>query len=352
MSANSFLIDQYTRHQTFVQRYSTSERKKMVKYLNETTKLIEGMLEEANTEFSQNRFESLLKSLNTALRDQYKLMSNDIIINATKFAKQELEYNKNILNTATVDNYDVFVPDYEVLAEAALSSKLTLNSKQHDVRSLLAEFSDKQVNTLINQIRTSVGKGFTNPEIRKQVLSRTRDQVLSKAKFQRRQADTLIRTVNNHISSDARKKVLENNQEILEGFRVVATLDSKTTFICASKDQKVFDLDEPRPPYHYNCRSVHTPVLKQEYQAAIPGLTTRAARIDGKTKQINSYKTFEGYLKDQPIEFQKDYLGATRYKLWKQGNLKIDKFVDYNDNELSLDELRAREPEAFDKAGI
>ncbi|WP_421921404.1 minor capsid protein [Marinobacter salarius] len=344
MSANTFLIDQYTRHQTYVERYSTSERKKMVKYLNETVKLIEGMLDDANTEFSQNRFESLLKSLNTALRDQYKLMSNDIIINATKFAKQELEYNKNILNTATVDNYDVFVPDYEVLAEAALSSKLTLNSKQHDVRSLLAEFSDKQVNTLLNQIRTGVANGFTIPEIR--------DQVLSKAKLQRKQADTLIRTVNNHISSDARKKVLENNQEILEGFRVIATLDSKTTFICASKDQKVFDLDEPRPPYHYRCRTVHTPVLKQEYQAAIPGLTTRAARIDGKTEQIGAYKTFEGYLSDQPIEFQKDYLGPTRYKLWKQGNLKIDKFVDYNDNELSLDELRAREPEAFDKAGI
>ena len=45
-------------------------------------------------------------------------------------------------------------------------------------------------------------------------------------------------------------------------------------------------------------------------------------------------------------------LGKTRGKLFRKGGLKQDQFVDFNGDELTLDELRQLHPGAFEKAGV
>lgn len=344
MSANTYLINKLTAHQIDIQMYSTSERHALIKELDKVLDVALEMLDNASTEYQQSRAEDIAQSLRLALADHYENLSSNLTQKFKAFAKQELSYNRGVLNEATVENYDVSLPDYAVLADAALDAPITLNSKQHNIRSMLSGYTRDQVNAVINHIRIANSLGYTNEQAKDYLLQNRPSLV--------KEANTLVRTVNNHISSTARKQVMDANREVLRGFRVVATLDSRTTFICASKDQQIFDLDEPRPPYHYNCRSVASPVLKDEYQASLPGLTTRAARIDGKTQHVSAYKTFEGFLKDQTAQEQRHYLGATRYKLWKQGKLKIEKFVDSDDTILTLDQLRARNPEIFNELEI
>ena len=57
-------------------------------------------------------------------------------------------------------------------------------------------------------------------------------------------------------------------------------------------------------------------------------------------------------LKNQSKEFQVDVLGEKRAKLFRDGNLHLDRFTDSKGNTLTLDELRKKEPMAFDKAGL
>jgi len=61
--------------------------------------------------------------------------------------------------------------------------------------------------------------------------------------------------------------------------------------------------------------------------------------MNGKVPEATTYHQ---WIKKQSAADQKEFLGPTRYKLWKSGKVKLDKFV--NDGQLlTLDELKVRE---------
>ncbi len=87
---------------------------------------------------------------------------------------------------------------------------------------------------------------------------------------------SLVRTSINQVSNTASQETYKANSAITKKYRYVATLDSNTTLLCASKDGKLFDYEEgPMPPLHFNCRSTTVPVidwdgLEKEYGIVAP----------------------------------------------------------------------------------
>jgi hypothetical protein len=57
-------------------------------------------------------------------------------------------------------------------------------------------------------------------------------------------------------------------------------------------------------------------------------------------------------LRGKPAEFQDEILGVTKGRLFREGGLTLDRFVDSKGREYSLDELRKRDADAFEKAGL
>ena len=90
-------------------------------------------------------------------------------------------------------------------------------------------------------------------------------------------AEKLIRTETAHFHSEADKKAYEAAN--IKKYEYMATLDNRTSDICASLDGKVFDLSKAEvgvnyPPMHPNCRSTtieHDPEDAQDW--AESGLT-------------------------------------------------------------------------------
>ena len=68
--------------------------------------------------------------------------------------------------------------------------------------------------------------------------------------------------------------------------------------------------------------------------------------------QVPRDLTYNQWLKRQPFDVQVDALGKTRAKLFRDGGLDISQFTVRNDYELTLDQLKSKEPSAFLKAGI
>ena len=68
--------------------------------------------------------------------------------------------------------------------------------------------------------------------------------------------------------------------------------------------------------------------------------------------QVAAKTTYDKWLRGRSVEFQEDILGVQKSKLFRQGGLTLDKFVDRNGAEYTLDELRKRESAAFAKAGL
>jgi SPP1 gp7 family putative phage head morphogenesis protein len=167
----------------------------------------------------------------------------------------------------------------------------------------------------------------------------------------RRKANALARTAIMQVSNQVRADSFKEEPEV-SGVLYVATLDHRTSNICKSLDGKFWtDKKKARvPPLHVSCRSSLAPVLKGETLADVKdqlnrpavevksvqqleekGLRTRNNRIRKPSKTDASplkgvvkskYVTYEQWIKQQPVAYQKSILGTrAQAELARTGDL-------------------------------
>lgn len=187
---------------------------------------------------------------------------------------------------------------------------------------------------IVARVRAGMVAGESAPQIVRS-LQGTRalqytDGVMAQS---RRGVAMLVRTTMTHTSSVARDLTFQKNSDVVERVRWVATLDLRTSLICASLDGKTWTVDEPHPspPAHPNCRSTLGPSIGPPagMRAALGG------RVDGKT-------VVEEWWKSRSVAEQNLAIGKTKAEAWRAGKLTIEEMVDVAlGRTLTLDELRA-----------
>jgi SPP1 gp7 family putative phage head morphogenesis protein len=158
------------------------------------------------------------------------------------------------------------------------------------------------------------------------------------------QVMALVRTSINQVANSASQQVYEANQDITKKYRYVATLDSRTSSICAALDNREFEYGKgPTPPQHFNCRSTTVPIIDPDILP--PSTTAKRASADGPVPINTSYGQ---WLKDQPLKTQQDVLGPGKVPYF---NRLVDKYgardamaklVRDDGSELTLEQLRKR----------
>lgn len=252
----------------------------------------------------------------------------------------------------------------------------------------------------ISRIEGAIQAGFlegdTIPGIVRRVRgSRLLEGVDGVTEITRRQARRLVRTTVNHFSNSVREEVFATNPDIAQVLKWVSTLDGRTSSICRARDGKVTSapgqefpskfqnmprLQPPdaRPPAHPNCRSLMVAVLdpdgivgerpfvtdtrqrkdrevdfrRQAREQGRPIKEIRARWARERVGRVPAETTYQEWLGRTPAKFQDEVLGTTRGKLFRQGGLTVDKFVDKTGRTFTLDELRATHASAFERAGV
>jgi SPP1 gp7 family putative phage head morphogenesis protein len=158
------------------------------------------------------------------------------------------------------------------------------------------------------------------------------------------QVMALVRTSINQVANSASQQVYEANQDITKKYRYVATLDSRTSSICAALDGREFEYGKgPTPPQHFNCRSTTVPIIDPDILP--PSTIAKRASADGPVPINTSYGQ---WLKDQPRSVQQDVLGPGKVPYF---NRLVDKYgakdamaklVRDDGSELTLEQLRKR----------
>ncbi|MHB9879104.1 phage minor head protein [Pacificimonas sp. ICDLI1SI03] len=171
----------------------------------------------------------------------------------------------------------------------------------------------------------------------------------------RRSAVAVARTATNHVMTRARDDTYLENDDIVKGWRFLATLDGRTSLICValSEQDKVYPVGKgPMPPRHMNCRSTTVPELKSWRELGFdvddPEPDWRAS-MDG---QVPADTTYDTFLKGKPEAFQDEVLGVQRAKLWRDGGVELGKFTDASGRVYTLDQLKKKDAEAFEMAGL
>lgn len=359
ISVNDKIRDRTIRHQIYLERYKSGEIRKIRKILDgrvlpelqdKIEKRLAKILERGSDLGPETtaRLKDLEKELSKLADGLASEIKKQIVKDIDQLTNDELDWQVNTFKENVGFDLETVVPNPRAVAAIAKTtafSGLTLD-----------QWFDTLSTATQRGVMTAVNRGIVEGETSDQIIRRirgTRALKYTDGVFEttRRQAETIGRTVVNHVTNQARLELFKENTDLIDGLQWVATLDSRTSVTCAGLDGKVFPIDKgPRPPAHPNCRSTMTPVLKDADALGLNALPEgKRASING---QVPAATTFGEWLKKQPIDVQEDVLGVAKAKLFRDGGLDISRFTDVNLQPLSLDQLRKLEKKAFEKAGL
>jgi SPP1 gp7 family putative phage head morphogenesis protein len=356
---NETLLDAQVSHLIGLQRLGSGILRKILALLNRTDSDIADTIRERladvepgtiETTFTTERLNLLLDAIR-AIGDRVgDEIQARLLKEALGLAEYEAEFQVSTITEHLPVRFDVVQPTIEQLQ--AVVTKRPFQGR------LLREWAKGLGSDRSRRVHDAIRIGMVEGETTDQIVQRVRgrrsmdykDGVLE---ISRRDAEAVVRTAVTHIASGAQQATYAANADLVKSWRFVATLDMRTTVSCASLDGKVFPVGKgPMPPRHFRCRSSSVPVTASFRDLGIDldevpeGMR---ASMDG---AVPASLTYGDWLKKQPASVQDDILGSTRGKLFRAGDLPIDRFTDRAGAEYTLDQLRRREAGAFRKAGL
>ena len=282
---------------------------------------------------------ALTRKLNTEIRLTYKKIYKEAISELNKLAGVSARFYKSIFARALTNIYKAKgLKDTIKVNDLIIKSNGTFSQQ-------LASISILQQ----RKIKGIVKNGMTQ---NKAMINIAQDVGKSGLAASTVQLKTLTRTAITETSNFVSNTTYKLNDDVVQGYQYVATLDSRTSLICARLDGKVYALtnkNAPQPPQHFNCRSTTIPVIKSANQLLntdnnrlqkrkIAGLSdSRRASING---QVPAKTTYADWLKDQPNEVKLAVLGNQKIvTFFNSGKVKFSQFSNKDGKLISLKQL-------------
>ena len=210
-------------------------------------------------------------------------------------------------------------------------------------------------------IRQGITDGWTNQQIVQRIKGKKalnyQDGILQQS---RSDIERVVRTSRSHVANTAYMDTYK-----AMGFshvKFVSTLDGRTSATCMHYSDRVYKIDEahPRPPLHPNCRSVLVGVdadgklsgKRPFVSDSRPVRDIPKAEREGKIGQVSANTTFKEWFNRQDKEFQREWLGEKRFKLFTEGGYSLEKFTDPIGRKYTLNELRELDEKTFKSLGL
>jgi SPP1 gp7 family putative phage head morphogenesis protein len=354
-TVNEALYDSAVSHQVDITRYSNGTVRRMIALLNRTDPDLMAKLQAAldrlpPESFTVERLERLLASVREVNAQAYKQFSDGIAAELDDLTGYELGYQRDLFTATIPAQVSIATVAQEQVYAAAMTRPFQGR--------LLKEWASSIEADRMTRIRDAIRIGYVENETTAQIVQRIRGTRALKyadglLEIDRRHAETIVRTAINHTAFFARNSFYDANADLIKGLRWTATLDSRTSAICQARDGKIYPMNSgPRPPAHFNCRSTMTPVLKSWRELGMDADEVTASTRASMDGQVPADMTYQQWLRKQSAARQDEILGKSKGKLFRDGGLELDRFVDRKGHEFTLAELRERDSAAFSKAGI
>ncbi|MCU4634877.1 MULTISPECIES: minor capsid protein [Acinetobacter] len=360
------LIEVLTQHQAYLYRASSQSVNELLTIFNDESALMLAKLRDLLDELNDSERLALaggqyttvnLKEVRDLISQWFAVISTSIpeafAVSATALAVYEANY------TAKLYGSKIKKPNGEKLYSTAKKSPLVGGALVDDLLSKIADTARQKVEYAI---RDGISSGKTNQEIVQRIRGTKRlnyeDGILSSSKSD---IDRTVRTVRSHVANQSYMNSF--NQIGFEYVRLVATLDGRTSKLCASLDGSVWEINDPAkrvPPLHPNCRSILVPVEKDGRLVGERPFVMDERRVKDIPKdersqligQMDANTTFREFFKKTDDFFQKEWLGPKRFKLFKEGKFDFDKFFDPEGRLYTLDQLRKLDEQRFKELGL
>jgi len=350
-TANKNILNKMVAHEIDVLGYGNSLSKKIIGILNKSdeaifTKLVKVVDALPDGTVNVRKLDKLIEPIVKINNEAYKKARIELERNMAGFTEQEIDFQVKVINQESAAKIKTIAPEQVYAAALAQPFQGQILSEY------FSKLSEQKVSMINNAVRMGLIEGEPTNAIVKVIRgTRQLDYKDGMLAITRRNAEAVVLTSLAHFQNFAQEALYDANADIIKGYRYTATLDTRTTELCASRDGKFFKIGEPKPaiPAHYRCRSRYVPVLKSFRELGLDvdefPASTRAS-MDG---QVPEKLTYSDWLKNQSFERQVAVLGKTRAELFRQGKLTLDKFISPTGHLYTLDELRQLNGELLDE---
>ena len=289
------------------------------------------------------RLEKLLDKLSEDMTIPAKEWIAELKDELRSFAKYETSYQAETIGGWVGVN--MTEPAFSQVWAAAKFNPVVMSATQnYDFMKMMNDWPTDEVSRMVMAVKNGFSTGLSTREIIKNVVG---DGGL--AGVSQRNAMTIAGSATMHLASNARIEFYNENNDVIIGYAIVATLDIHTTAQCRRLDGTVVlntDRVKPRPIFHAGCRTTTSPKLSPEFDVFDVGAKRAARGADG-GQQVSQGTTYYDFLKRQPAAFQDEVLGKTKGKVFRNAGLSTEEFrritTDDFGKELTLEQMIARD---------
>lgn len=340
---NQAILDQAVRHAVYLERYKRKVASDVARTIRQ--EVLPDSLRRFRAapadSWSRSRLADEVASLNQTLRTAMAVVGESTRDELGNLAVSESEWQAATIGKVSPFELSLVTPDpgylKVVVADAPMEGQLVgdwFDTLARDTADYLAK-----------QVRVGLAAGKSVPDVVRALRGEDPDafgDAFGSGARASRQAEAVVRTAANNASTLAREESYKANSDVISGVMMVATLDSRTTLFCAGIDGQVFPVDEgPRPPFHWNCRTVTAPVTKSWKELGLGGSDSTPSERASMDGTVPAKQTYDSWLRKQGKDFQDEVLGPGRATLFRAG-LAIDRFTDASGHEYTLQELRGK----------
>lgn len=339
---------------------------------------------------SEKQLEELMVAYRELVGQNFDEFEKRLVSEMETLMQYEMDYQQTALSKVIPFTVTYATVDPERTAEAIASLTYPNNLPVYQRKNLsgwIDSMEEAQARRTLSMIATGFATGQTSQQIVQNIMQ-------AGSRLTRSHAETIVRTSTATMAQAARNNFFAANEDISKEDVWRSVLDGRTTLICFGRDGKVKPRGywQKRYPAHMGERSTIIALID-----GVGIIGTRPSVRDTRTRKkreidfrqaakekvgINRWQkmtneqrqgairrernrwakevigtspndvTMENWLKKQPVDFQKEYLGPTRYALFTKGGLKAGDFADINGDIYSLAELARRDRQAFINAGL
>lgn len=382
MGLNDDILNEIIGHKVDLLRFSESTRRKVLNLLNALGEDVQQSIKDVDlagitkTAFQQRRQETLINQVASTIETAYR--GNDELLDSELLdvGKVSAKFAKNLLN----DSFQSGIAATTITPKDL--KELVTNNLIEGAPS--ADWWSKQSLDLQHRFAQQVRMGVAQGETNDQIVQRIRGKYTGKNEvveledgttkvvrefaggvmdISTRDATSLVRTSVQTISNNVLDATYRDNQDVLRGLQAVATLDLRTTILCRAMDGTMWDFEgnilpespvknpwRGPPPWHWQCRTVISPITKSWAELAKDAGKSGAAikeipqsvraSMDG---EVPAGLTYQDWLKTQSVAKQKESFGSdTKWQLWSDGKLTFQEMIDQSGNPLTLEQLQAK----------
>ena len=333
MSINDDILSRELKHRALLSLYEKKLDNDLTKVMSSHKK----RLVNSTLKNGMKGSNALNRALGIETRKTYRRIYRDALKELKQLAKVDAKFQASTLNKAFGKVYrarvytGLKVNDLIINSAGTYSQQIASISlaQQRRIKSIVKQ--GMVDNLAVNKIADNIGRTVDLPQA---------------------QLRTLSRTAITETSTTVNKATYKLNEDVLDGYEYVATLDSRTSLICANLDGKLFRLNDPkgiRPPQHFNCRSTTIPIVKSHEDLMNTDSTRISKRRLKRMKsgkrasfngQVPSETKFEDFFKNQDNDFKLAVLGnQKRVDIYNTGKLKFKQFSTKDGKLVSIDRL-------------